>query len=196
MRASSSRSKGAMSRPLPAGPAPRPPATLSSRPGRAPTGPRGPRDPRPRHRRDLELAPALRGVDRYVRVGRTEIGLRQQDAVRDAGQRGVVPPEFLTKQVVRRLRIRVVDGHEERERARALDVAEELRPQPAALVRPFDDPGDVRHHEGAAVAQPHNPRLGVSVVNGYAATLGRAAVTRARSVDFPRSVRRRDPHRR
>lgn len=47
----------------------------------------------------------------------------------------------------------------------ALDVAEELVSQSAALTGPLDQPGDVGDGVGD-VAGHHHPRLGMSVVNG------------------------------
>ena len=59
------------------------------------------------------------------------------------------------------------DVHQMRQQARALDVAQELDAQAVALVRAFDQPRNVGHHEAAEVVGIcTTPRFGSSVVNG------------------------------
>ena len=45
------------------------------------------------------------------------------------------------------------------EHARALDMAQEIVPQPRALRRALDEPGDIRRHERLFVA-PHHTEIG------------------------------------
>ena len=50
-------------------------------------------------------------------------------------------------------------GEQEREHARALDVAQELEAEPLALVRAFDDAGNVGDDERAVVAELHDAEV-------------------------------------
>ena len=45
------------------------------------------------------------------------------------------------------------------EDARALDVPQELHPQPLPVMRPLDQPGDVGHHEGPELAEVHHTQV-------------------------------------
>ena len=52
------------------------------------------------------------------------------------------------------------------EQARALDVGEEVVPEPGALAGALDQPGDVGDHELAFGSSSSTPSTGESVVNG------------------------------
>ena len=60
-----------------------------------------------------------------------------------------------------------IPGDDVKQHARALDVAQELKPKALALCCALDEAGDVGDHEVALVAAATTtPRLGTSVVNG------------------------------
>ena len=69
--------------------------------------------------------------------------------------------------------------------ARALDVTQEAVAEAGALARAFDQAGQIRDDEAPLAARCTTPSAGTSVVNGYAATRGRAAEMRRSSVDLP-----------
>ena len=67
----------------------------------------------------------------------------------------------MTQLVVFGLPVECIDGNEEGEHARAFDVTQELQPQPLSLMRPFDDAGNIGHHERAVIREGHNAEVGL-----------------------------------
>ena len=83
------------------------------------------------------------------------------------GQRRRVGGDLAAQLVVLGLPVHRVDGNQEREKTRPLDVTQELEPEPASFVRAFDDAGNVGDDERASVASTARRRgSGASVVNG------------------------------
>ena len=83
--------------------------------------------------------------------------------------------DLIAELIVLDLPVEGVDGNEERQQARTLDVPQELQAEPLPLVRPFDDAGDVRHDEGAAVAQLHYAEIRRERRKGVVADLRRGS---------------------
>ena len=54
----------------------------------------------------------------------------------------------------------------------SLHVTQEAHAQAMSLVSPFDEPGDVGHHEGSVIAQIHHPQIRGESREGVVGDLG------------------------
>src|SRR5687768_4368382 len=112
--------------------------------------------------RDGEDPPGVRRVDcRDVGDRRKQIALGENQDVRLVVERAAVEAYLLPQTAVRRLRIRMVQRHQEGQHAGALDVLKELEPESLARVCALDDAGNVGDHERAALAQAGDAEIGL-----------------------------------
>ena len=118
--------------------------------------------PAPRHRRDrhhLEASgPASRRSAGSASARSARVPLGRSDELRPLEERRVPAAHLFAhgSQVARRIAsVGARRIHHVQEHARALDVAQELEAEAVALVRAFDDPRDVRDHEGPVVQLDH-----------------------------------------
>jgi len=79
--------------------------------------------------------------------------------MRGPGQLLRVGLDLLPELVVLGLDVVRVDGDEESQRSRPLDVAKKLEAQTLTLRSALDDPRNVRHHKGTEVRKPHHPQI-------------------------------------
>ena len=90
-----------------------------------------------------------------------DVGLGADHEARPLEQLGPVAAELVEQDPLLLLGRALVDRREveqQHEHARALDVAEELVAEPAALGRALDEPGDVGEHE-LVVAEAHDAEV-------------------------------------
>ena len=114
-----------------------------------------------------------RSVEGHARL--REVSTRAHHDARTLEQLGLVVAELgqqdplLLRGVVRRQRGEVEQQDED---PGALDVAQELVPQPAALTGPLDEPGEVGHHELGLVVEADDTQVGLEGGEGVVGDLG------------------------
>src|SRR5687768_4081518 len=89
-----------------------------------------------------------------------QVELREDDAIRLGGEFRRIHRDLVAQLVEILLPVVGVDGDEERQDPRPLDVAEELEPQSLPLGGAFDDARNVGHHERPVIAQLHDAKVG------------------------------------
>jgi hypothetical protein len=88
------------------------------------------------------------------------------------GQRLAVAPDLVPQPLVRRLRVRAVERHQERQHPSALDVLQEPEPETLARMRALDDARNVGQDERAMARQRHHSQVGLERGEGVVRDLG------------------------
>ena len=94
-------------------------------------------------------------------AGCEEVDLRDHYDVRFGGELRAVRRGLAPQQLVGRLRVGAVGGHEHGDEPGALDVLKEPQAQALPRVGALDDPGDIGDDERAMIGQPHHAEVGL-----------------------------------
>src|SRR5687767_3760592 len=106
---------------------------------------------RPCRRADRESRKRSLRFDRREIVFAEQIHLRENHAVRTPGQLLRMRRDFMTELIVFGLPVHRIDRNQERQKARALDVAQELETESLPLMRTLDDARNVSDHESPVI---------------------------------------------